>query len=106
MASILKLNGCRRALIRNADVIRSKTFDTKGAASTWATKFEAEVEGCHATGKSNPGKVLLSITAGPASDSPWRAARRAFPHPWTRSRSLQGGGCDRQPGAVGRMDYE
>ena len=103
MASILKLNGCRRALIRKADAIRSKTFDTKGAASTW---FEAEVEGYHATGKSNAGKVLLSITAGPASDSLWRNARRAFPHPWTRSRSLQGGGCDRQPGAVGRTDYE
>lgn len=60
MASILRLNGKWRALIRKAGIVRCKTFDTKGAASTWATKIEAELDGYRASGKFNARKITLA----------------------------------------------
>lgn len=60
MASILKLNGRWRALIRKAGIMRCQTFSTKGAANTWATKVESEIDGYRATGKFNARKVSLA----------------------------------------------
>ncbi|HUG77721.1 MAG TPA: hypothetical protein VML57_09575, partial [Burkholderiales bacterium] len=59
MASILKLNGRWRALIRKSGIARCMTFDTKGAATTWATKIEAEFDGYRSTGKFSASKVSL-----------------------------------------------
>jgi integrase len=59
MASILKLDGRWRALVRKAGVTRCKTFDTKGAANTWATKVEHEIDGYRATGKFSATKVSI-----------------------------------------------
>ncbi len=59
MASILKLNGRWRALVRKAGVTRCKTFDTKGAANTWATKVEHEIDGHRANGKFSATKVPI-----------------------------------------------
>jgi integrase len=58
--SIIKLNGRWRALVRKAGVYRCSTFDTKGAAKTWATKLEAELDGYRATGKFDARRITLA----------------------------------------------
>lgn len=60
MASIIKRNGRWRALVRNAGVYRCSTFDTKGAARTWATELEGEIEGYRASGKFNSKRITLA----------------------------------------------
>jgi integrase len=60
MASIIKLNGRWRALVRKAGVYRCSTFDTKGAARTWATKLEAEIDGYRASGKFSAKRITLA----------------------------------------------
>jgi hypothetical protein len=60
MASIIKLNGRWRALVRKAGVYRCSTFDTKGAARSWATKLEAEIDGYRASGKFSARRITLA----------------------------------------------
>lgn len=59
MASILEINGRWRALIRKSGIVRCKTFDTKGAAKTWATRMEADIDGYRVRGKFSAGKVTI-----------------------------------------------
>lgn len=50
MASILKIRGRWRALVRRRGVSRCQTFDTKGAAQTWARRLESEIDASGAGG--------------------------------------------------------
>ncbi len=59
MASIIERDGRYRALVRKAGVTRCATFQTKGAARTWAAKVEREAEELKASGIMRPGATTL-----------------------------------------------
>lgn len=76
MASILKVRGRWRALIRRRGVNRCRTFDTKGAAQTWARRTESEIEasstGGHApTGGLTVGELVKRYSVEMRPAKPW-----------------------------------
>lgn len=94
MASILKLDGRWRALIRKSGVMRCKTFDTKSAAKTWATRIEAELEGYRASGKFSAGKIRLEELIQ-------RYTKEVYPHkPYGRSKQRELAKLEREIGAL------
>lgn len=60
MASILKVRGRWRALIRRRGVNRCQTFDTKGAAQTWARRVESEIEASSTGGHAPTGGLTVA----------------------------------------------
>jgi integrase len=94
MASVLRINGRWRALIRKSGITRCKTFDTKSAAKTWSTKVEAEVDGYRATGKFSAGKVSIG-------DLIQRYTAEIYPlKPYGRNKQAELGKLERE---IGRM---
>src|SRR5580658_839988 len=81
MASIIERGGRYRALVRKAGVTRCATFQTKGAARTWAKKIEGQADELKASGVMDPG----TTTVGDLIDR--YVTEQYARKPWERSKT-------------------